>query len=173
MAEGEDVHHSTELYLDRLGRCPADAWTARERRVLDRFALACFDVVLCPDTRAMRAHFLDDPLTVLLMFDIGGIDIDPLLELWLRCEAPQSTIQFVEATYWDFWEHREYCNAFAADRPAFRARLREWLLEPAHRQRFAAKMLEPAFLELVPHQSQIGCTTFQTMADGVFDCLAQ
>lgn len=148
VAAGEEVHHSTELYLCRLGRCPEDAWSAQERLVLDRFAAAYFDAVLRSGASggALQIGF-DDPLSVLLMFDIGGIAVDPLLELWLRCEDPGSTIQFVDSTSMWFWDEHEVGNAFAEDRPDFRARLREWLLDPSTRACFAAKMREPAFLE--------------------------
>src|SRR5262249_10315760 len=46
LADGEEIHHSLEIALDRLGRCPADSWTDRELAALDDFALAYFDAVL-------------------------------------------------------------------------------------------------------------------------------
>ncbi|HEX7686644.1 MAG TPA: hypothetical protein VF453_03005 [Burkholderiaceae bacterium] len=172
IASGEDIHHSTELYLDRLGRCPEGTWSADERAALDRFASAFFDALLRVGTpgRGLRV-WMDTPLSVLLMFDIGGIDIGPLLDLWLRCDDPGSTVQFVESTYWDFWQGCEIRNPFAADRPAFRARVRGWLLEPANRARFVEKMLAPAFLERAREQPARGRIAFATMVEAVFDQL--
>lgn len=107
------------------------------------------------------------------MFDIGGLAIEPLLELWLHCEHPFATLQFVRTTYWDFWERCEYSNAFASDRPEFRSQIRAWLLAPEHRRRFAAKLLSPEFLALADVQGAVGNTSFSTMVDGVFEQLVQ
>ena len=46
LAEGTEIHHSIELSLDRLGRCPKGSWNEGEQEVLDRFASAYFDCVL-------------------------------------------------------------------------------------------------------------------------------
>ncbi|WP_157359979.1 hypothetical protein [Caldimonas brevitalea] len=77
------------------------------------------------------------------------------------------------ATYCDFWEQREYGNAFAGDRPEFRGKIREWLLNADHRQRFAAKLLSPEFQALAERQPSIARTAFCSMADTVFDQLMQ
>jgi hypothetical protein len=99
LAEGANIHHSIELSLDRLGRCPQGSWTQAQQTALSRFALAYFDVVLVGGPLGDGVHrLLDDPLSVLLMFDIGALDIEPLLEHWLRCEHPYSTVQFVQTT---------------------------------------------------------------------------
>jgi len=174
LAEGADVHHSLELSLDRLGRCPEGSWTEAEQGVLDRFALAYFDAVLRggPLGQGVR-QWLDDPLSVLLMFDIGGLDIAPLLDLWLRCDDAVSTIQFVDATYWNFWAQRKYSNAFASDRPRFLQQISAWLIEPAHRRRFADKLLSADFLRAAQLQPPVGRTPFSVMTDGVFDELTQ
>ena len=123
LADGEEVHHSLEIALDRLGRCPADSWNADERAALDRFALAYFDAVLYGP---LAHRWFDDPLSVLLMLHIGGLSITPLLQRWEECEHPSSTVQYVRATYWDFWSDHRYRNAFADDKarvPAGGARL--------------------------------------------------
>lgn len=132
LAEGADIHHSIELSLDRLGRCPPGSWTREEQAALSSYA-----------------------------------------EHWLKCEHPCSTVQFVRTTYWDFWEHREYSNAFASDRPDFRRKVRMWLLDPAHRNRFAGKILSADFLALAEVQAPVGHTSFSTMVEGVFEQLTQ
>jgi len=174
LAEGAEIHHSIELSLDRLGRCPQGSWTQEEQVVVDRFAIAYFDVILrgSPLDRGCR-RWLDDPLSVLLMFDIGELVIEPLLEFWLQCEHPYATLQFVQTTYWNFWEHCEYSNAFASDRPEFRRKIRGWLLDPEHRQRFATKLASPEFLALAEVQHPVGHTSFSTMVEGVFEQLVQ
>ena len=174
LAEGLEIHHSIELSLDRLGRCPAGSWTREEQAALDRYALDYFDTVLCNGLLGEGARrFLDDPLSVLLMFDIGAIAIDPLLNHWLKSDDPLSTIQFVQSTYWDFWQDRDYRNAFASGRPDFRRTIRDWLLDPAHRKQFAAKLLAPSFLTLAETQSPVGNMPFSILVDGVFEQLTQ
>jgi hypothetical protein len=174
LAEGEEIHHSIELSLDRLGRCPQDSWTQQQHAALSRYALAYFDLVLCGAPMGASGRRLkDDPLSVVLMFDIGALDTEPLLTHWLHCENPYSTIQFVQTTYWDFWEDCDYSNAFASDRPDFRQRIRAWLLHPEHRKRFAAKMLSTDFLAQAEAQPSTGHTSFSTMIDGVFAQLTQ
>lgn len=168
VAAGEELHHSTELFLDRVGRCPAGTFDAAQRHVLDRFALGLFAQALDAERTWDR-----EPLSLLLMFDIGGIDVAPLLALWAERETPESIVHYVHDTYWDFWPARNYENAFADDRPAFGARLRDWLLDPANQARFAAKLMAPDFLALAARQGKTGCMPFTTMVDAVFDQLTQ
>lgn len=168
VALGEEIHHSTELFLDRLGRCPEGTWSTKERQVLDAFAAAYFEGVLRED--ALRRF--DGPLDILLMFDIGGFDVAPLLDAWLACEDPRATALFVEATYFHFWECTDYVNAFATNRPAFRAQLRAWILEPANRLRFAEKLLASDFEALATQRQAVGRMSFATMVDAVYDQLA-
>lgn len=174
LAAGEDVHHSIELSLDRLGRCPPGCWNDIELAALDRFALAYFDDVLHGSSSGEgEGPWREDPLSVLLMFDIGGQDIRPLLDLWLHSSDPASTWQHVATTYWDFWKHREYENAFATDRPEFRTEIREWLLDPAHRQLFVERLLAPDFQDFVAGRPADSCMPASTLVESVFDHLTQ
>jgi hypothetical protein len=174
LAEGDQIHHSLELSLDRLGRCPQGSWTPEQQSTLSRYALAYFDAILIGGPLSGGvSRWLDDPLSVLLMFDIGALETEPLLEHWLKCEHPFSTVQFVQTTYWDFWRHREYSNAFATSRPDFRQKVRAWLLHPEHRRKFALKMLSSDFLVLAEALPPTGHTTFDTMIEGVFEQLTQ
>lgn len=168
IALGEEVHHSTELYLDRIGRCPPDAFSEAERALLNRFALTCFADLLA----SLDQPQPDDPLSVLLMFHIGGLQIEPLLDYWLNCQDPQSTVHYVEASYWQFWEGREVSTPFAQDRPDFRQSIRQWMLAPAHRAVFADKLMQPEFLQLVDDRRDSGRMTFGVLVDAVFDQLS-
>ena len=161
LAEGAEIHHSMEVSLDRLGRCPAGSWNGEERAALDRFALAYFDVVL----RDGVDRWPDDALTVLAMFEIGGVAIDPLLEFWLQCDAPMAAIQYVWATYFGFWDDGRYDGAFTADRPAFTERLTRWLTDADCRRRFAARLSTPEFRALAQRQHDMGPHPFTTAAE--------
>lgn len=173
IADGQEIHHSTELFLSRLGNCTPDSWRADERAVLDRFAVALFDVVLRREclTDGER-HWPEDPLVTLLMFDIGGLDIAPLLSSWQRCEHLMATTWMVETIYWDFCPNEVYSNAFATDRPAFQRRLHEWLRDPGCRDAFAAKLVAPDFQRFAATYVADGRMPFTLMVDGVFDYLA-
>jgi hypothetical protein len=167
LAQGQDLHHSLELTLDRVGRCAAGSFNARQRAALSGFALAYFDAALTSRFSALG----EDPLSMLLMIHIGGIDTQPLLDDWLVRNDPMSTVAYVDATYWNFWEVRDYTNPFAFDRPAFRHQLAEWILAPAHRARFIDKLLRPDFQQLAAAQPASGRMPFSTMVDAVFDQL--
>lgn len=170
MANDEEIHHSLEIALDRLGGCPADSWNAEEQAALDGFARAYFDAVL----HGPLAHrWCADPLSVLLMFHVGGLSIDPLLRRWEDCEHPSSTVQYVRATYWDFWEEQRYVNAFADERPEFLQRVRDWLLDPVCRRRFAERLTGPDFLAMAEHEHDTGCMSFALMTEAVFDHLTR
>ena len=51
LAEGAEIHHSIELSLDRLGRCPADTFDEAEQRVLNQFALSYFEQSIAASER--------------------------------------------------------------------------------------------------------------------------
>jgi hypothetical protein len=142
LAQGAELHHSMELYLDRVGRCEADAFTSRERQAVQDFALAYFSVGLNQWIDSERSAFQNEnAFTVLLMWDIGGVDIRPLLAHWLDHEGVVSTLHYVEATYWDYLEEgRQLGLAFAEDRPQFRETLEAWLEDAATKARFAKKI---------------------------------
>ena len=167
IAEGVDVHHSTELFLDRVGRCPAGSLVEAEREVLDQFALSYFAMSACEDHRGW-----DDPISVMLMFHIGGLKVAPLMAFWSSCDDPRSTLQFVRTTYWDFWPEQEYGNAFAADRPEFRSQLRTWLLDPLTRRQFASRLMDPQFLRQVAEEPRSGRVSLDCMVEAVFDHLS-
>lgn len=169
IAQGEEVHHSTELFLDRVGRCPADSFSEAEAAVLKRFALEYFASHLA----AGCSRLMEDSLTVLLMVHIGGLDLQPLLDYWLQCKDPQSTVQYVDAGYWLFWEYREVSNAFAESRTEFRLQIRQWMLAPAHRLVFADKLVRAEFQELAAMQPDSGRMPFKFLVDAVFDNLTQ
>jgi hypothetical protein len=168
MAEKAEIHHSTELFMTRVGRCPPGSFNEAEQLVLNRFALSYFAQAISGEET-----WVDEPLALLLMFDIGGLDISPLLDFWHRSESPESTLHFVSATYWRFWTGQDCSNAFAGDRPGFKAKLRAWMLDPGNRRRFVDKLMQPDFLRLADRQNDWGCIPCNTMVDAAFENLTQ
>lgn len=174
IAEGEEVHHSIELSLQRVGRCANGSFSQAEWDVLNRFALAYFQCALSGERQASGARrLLEEPLSILLMLHIGGVAIEPLLHLWARMDDPKAAVQFVEATYWRFWENLDYDNPFAEDQPAFKALLKRWILDPENRQSFVQKLMKPEFRRLAALQGPKGAIEFSTMVDAAFDQLTK
>lgn len=142
LAQGAELHHSTELFLDRLGRCDAAEFSKAERATIDAYALAFFGEGLAhPPSQSKDGFMGDDAFGILLMLEIGGIDIDPLLAYWLEREEPASTMHYVRASYWALGGSGGTANAFASDRPRFHETMGGWLSHPGHRQRFAERIL--------------------------------
>lgn len=173
LAQGEEIHHSIELALDRVGMCDPEVFDDAERAVLERFALAYFDCTLAGVRPGHEHRFWDGPVSVLLMFHIGGVHVGPLLTRWMRDLGPESTAIFVEAAYWELEDDGNCRNAFAKDQPGFRAILARWVTDPVNRERWARKLLAPDFLRLAEHRGGCGAVDFRTMIDGVFDRLTQ
>jgi hypothetical protein len=150
LTQGAQLHHSTELYLDRVGRCEAGAFSSRERQTLQDFALAHFSLGLEQWPPAQQSIFQgESAFDFLLMWDVAGVDIKPLLAHWLASESVASTLHYVEAVFWNYWCFgRVLSNAFADDRPGFQSTLEVWLTAPAHRARFADKLLELSAADL-------------------------
>jgi hypothetical protein len=143
LVQRQQLHHSTELFMDRWGRCDADVFTQRERSALQAFALAHFALGLEQWPNARDQAFMgDDAFTMLLMWDIGGLDIAPLLAHWLHCDSPSSALHYVEASYWNYWGWgRVLGNAFARDRTSYQGKMTAWLTAAQNRAWFANRML--------------------------------
>lgn len=172
MAGGAYLRHSTELTLDRVGRCPEGSFSAAQREAMNAFMLSYFAATLVETRSYEEARgWCDEPLTNLLMAHIGGFDLQPLLDYWLRCEEPMATIRYVRSVCRDFWQEGEISNAFADDRPTFKAQMKQWLTAPAHRAVFAQRLLREDLQALAQKQKDFGRTPFHYMVDTVFDQL--
>ena len=173
LATGEDTHHSVELALDRVGRCPAGSFDADERAVLDEFMLASFDACLRGEWTADGIWYdLEDPLALLVMADYAGIALEPLLQHWAQHPSTHATVRFVESTYWGFWPSHKITNAFASDRPRLQAVFKDWMLAPSTKAAFTKRLLQPQFLDQVEQTASNTCAPFPVMVEAVFDHLA-
>ncbi len=169
LAAGEETHHSVELTLDRVGRCPAGSFTPKKVSILNEFMLAYFDHHL--NSGAWRSG-LTDPLSLLVMADIGGLALHPLLHHWTAHPGPLSTVQFVQSTYWGFWPEQLLTNSFANDRAQLQAVFKDWALAPGTKSAFVAKLLHPDFLVLVDRVRRHPTVPFALMVEAVFDRLS-
>ncbi|MBI3228817.1 MAG: hypothetical protein HYZ45_01075, partial [Burkholderiales bacterium] len=78
LAQGCDLHHSLEITLFRLGQCEHSAFSLEERAAIDAYALAFFADGLSQWPNQANPRFMgDDAFSTLLMFEIGGIAIEP------------------------------------------------------------------------------------------------
>ncbi|MEO8388392.1 hypothetical protein [Polaromonas sp.] len=174
LANGAEVHHSTELYLDRLGNCEAGAFSAEEYAAIDAFALAYFaDCLSRHPWQSGEGYGGDAAFEFLLMFAIGGIDLKPLLDYWLKDESTAATLYYVSAGFYEFWKDQRIRNAFAEDRPEFQEVMQTWLTDESHRQTFARRILklEMNNLDQTPTCYYGSRITPQDMAETVFDLI--
>lgn len=174
LAQGAHLHHSTELYLDRLGRCDTSAFTPGEREAIQRFALGHFRAGLEQWPIDSSSLFVgENAFSILLMWDIGGVDVAPLLDHWLADVSEAATLHYIEASYWDFWESGgTFANAFADKRGSLKDRLSNWITAPGHRKAFAQRIL--ALVEKgVPNDRLPAsrCADLRQRAGEVFDAI--
>ncbi len=175
LAQGKELHHSTELYLDRLGKCPAGALSPGERAALDAFALAFFREGLGSTGREASPFDGANAFDILLMFHKGGVSIAPLLAHWLEDERDSAVLHYANASYWDFWSSREIENAFAEDHPEFREAMKAWLLAPDNRARFVQGILAVDTSTMGPpaHCTCGGCMGDRQILEAVFDLASE
>lgn len=166
LSQGVDVHHSTEIFLDRVGRVPEDTYSDAERKALDDFAFEFFAAGLKQMPFEENGYFQrDGAFSILLMFDIGGFNVKPLLEHWLRQDTEVATLHYAYSTLWHFWlDGGEIGMPFACDRPAFRETMKTWINEPKHRQLYTKRILDCA-TQLAPEVLQAGIGNYQTHED--------
>ncbi len=143
LTEGARLHHSTELYLDRLGRCDPGSFSATEQAALQGFALAYFAQGLEQWPSASDSLFQDDnAFSILLMWAYARVPLEPLLQHWLDCESDASILNFVDACYWDYaWYANQMGNAFATDQVEYKRTMEGWLNKPATKARWAEKLM--------------------------------
>jgi hypothetical protein len=142
LAQGAELHHSTELYLQRMGNCDPSEYSATERLAIDRFALAYFAEGLSQYPTGSAHRFAgSSAFDILLMFHLGGVTLEPLLAYWLQTQEPASTLHYAESSYWGFWSTQNVKNAFAQERSGFCETMQSWMLNTQHRERFAQKLL--------------------------------
>lgn len=149
MLNKQEIHHVPALCLERLGRCDPNALSDQERVILCDFAVAYFAWGLAQ----MPDHSWDvlrhaNAFDMLIMWDIAGINISPLLAHWLQHSGSAPTLHYVEAVFSDYLETgREIDDPFAEDRPEYRRQLKTWLDDKAHQavflKRVEALMEEP------------------------------
>lgn len=168
VAAGEETHHSTELTLDRVGRCPEGSFTVEETGVLAEFMLAYFDHELDDGNPAVNAS---DPLAVIIMASTAGLSVAPLLQHWTNHPGTASTALIVRSTYWDFWPDGELANPFAECGAGLRAAFKAWMLAPETREAFKAKLLQPDFLSRIDGFPCGHRVPFKVMVEAVFDQL--
>ncbi|WP_343292045.1 hypothetical protein AAHN93_07485 [Vandammella animalimorsus] len=171
IAQGKEVHHSTELYLDRLGRCPADSLSSEQWQAVQAVAQALFADCLAryPWERGgpWNGYTLFD---VLLMLHIGGLDIQPLLDLWLRTDTPQATLHYANAAWFDYWLDGCVSNAFTKDRSDYITCVDGWMRHEAHRLIFMQRLLALETTR-IPHFDRWECGCRFTPAQVIQNCI--
>lgn len=176
LAAGEEIHHSTELALQRIGNCEAGAFTGQERAAIDAFAMAYFVELLSRHAWQMNGGAGGDEIfEVLLMFDMGGIALKPLLARWLDDDSPAATLHYISAGFYDFWHEENIGNAFAEKRPEFHVVMKVWLTDAKTRKVFAQRIMNLDMKDFDQTASYYyGAELTPTdMASWIFDVIAE
>ncbi|RMX11758.1 hypothetical protein EBQ24_00465 [Allofranklinella schreckenbergeri] len=172
IAQGKEVHHSTELYLDRLGRCPRDSISPAQWQAVQAVAQALFADCLARYPWERGGPWNGCTLfDVLRMLHIGGLDIQPLLDLWLRTATPQATLHYANAAWFDYWlDGGRVNNAFVKDRPDYITCVDKWMRHEAHRLLFSQRLLALETAR-IPHFDQWKCGCRFTPAQVIQNCI--
>ena len=142
LAQGSELHHSIEVCLQRIGSCGAAAFSQKERVAIDTFALCYFTEYLNQHPWLNDDGFSpDNAFSVLLMFDYGGLALEPLLDRWLAIDCNAATLHYADASYFDFWREGKIGNAFASERLLFCETMQSWLTSSKNRECFAKRIL--------------------------------
>ena len=142
LAQGARLHHSTEIYLDRLGRCLADAYSSDEKAAVLGYARAFFAEGLAqwePDSEGLFQG--EHAFSILLMWDYAGVSIQPLLGDWLADDREAATLNFVDSYYWEYWTNGGAISNAFAEAP-FHAAMQAWLNDPQVKAAWAHKLLK-------------------------------
>ncbi len=136
LVEGKELHHSLEIYFQRVGRC-IYAFNDIEKQSWQTFANVFIKAVLTK--YPWQTH--QDMFDYVLMFTIGGVDISPLLEIWLNTDTPQATIHYIYSGYDEYWHGGKIDNSFASDNANYDNKVSEWIEDKHHRQIFAKRIV--------------------------------
>ena len=166
LSQGADVHFALELVLSNVKRCPAGTLGKAAVDVLNRFALAFFKNLLGPNQWARRWAFQhDDPVSVLAMAHLAGLDMRPLLAWWAQTDEPRASRHFVEQGFFQWWGPEAAVDAFVDDDAEFLGQLQAWLSHPDTRARFQDKLKAPDFLQLAATEPGGARLSLREMAD--------
>lgn len=151
-AQGEELHHSIEVYFRRVGECVVH-FTPTEMALWQRFCdeyLATFLNTYPYETINWKVKNIANELfNYLVMFHIGGADIQPFLAFWATQNTPQSTLNYVLNAYDQYWGNRyhtyppacSWSNEFANDYPELKIIMENWLNHPQHKAHFVDCLL--------------------------------
>lgn len=141
IARGDVLHHSTELYLGRLGRCPRGEFSPLQWQAVQAAAEAVFAESL---SRYPWQPYIHEPLftlfDVLLMWHKGGLDIQPMLDFWQRSDTPSATLQYAESAWFGYWKKGYIDNPFAEDQPHYNSLMETWLKDENYLPIFLARL---------------------------------
>lgn len=169
LIQGEELHHSPELFLSRLRDCFPDGFSDSEREAVQHTANLLFR------RRLHTFPWQDDFMLIhgslfssLAMFHNGGIDIRPMLADWRRTPNPTAAAHYVG----DMIDYRwgiGIDNAFVEDEQDFQKLMREWIEHPDHRRHFAEQILITPFPDDETYQYDYPILNWRDAAAFVFD----
>jgi hypothetical protein len=132
---GESLHHSEELYLQRLKPMQDSLASLHQKQALQVFARAYFAEFL----RKSPHEACSDAFNLLVTFHLGGFEIQLLLDDWLSADTVEATLHLAKLEYWCTGY---FDNVFCGNRNALFDQMNAWITEPKHRAIFAERFLQ-------------------------------
>jgi hypothetical protein len=134
LALGQSLHHSIEIALQRFKPMQLLLTGGVKKQALAQFALAYFSARLKSDPLEAEYCIAD----ILLMFHLGGFDMQSLLNHWLAQDTHVATLHFATM---DYWTQGSFGNAFCSKNDKFHEQMQGWILAPQTRSIFAERLL--------------------------------
>lgn len=140
--QDKELHHSTELYFQRVANCSKESFTPKEWVLWDKFANLYLDNLLKQYPYDCFDFLSDNIFTILLMFNLAHIDIEPFLMRWRRADTLQATAHYVYASWNDYW----YDDGFDSDvgfwtySDDFLKIMANWLENPKNKTKYAKRI---------------------------------
>ncbi|MBE9591603.1 hypothetical protein IM753_11625 [Moraxella sp. K127] len=142
--QGKELHHSTELYFQRVGNCSKESFTPKEWVLWDKFANLYLDNLLKQYPYECFDFLSDNIFAILLMFNLTHIDIEPFLMRWRNADTSQAIAHYIHASWMDYWFDDDGFGedvGFFGYSDDFIPLLEHWLNHPEHKSYFAQQIL--------------------------------
>ncbi|UYZ80831.1 hypothetical protein LP109_11715 [Moraxella bovis] len=126
-----------------MGNCPKGSFSTQEMALWNKFCYEYLKVLVNVYPYERLKWQQDGVFDCLLMFHIGGANIQPFLEYWETLKTPQSTINYIFSSAYDYWVNYyphpvdyKIDMVFAQDCPEFKSIMKHWLDNQKHKQHF-------------------------------------
>lgn len=141
--QDKELHHSTELYFERVKNCPKESFSPKEMALWDKFANLYLDIMITiyPDD-CFDGTRIENLFSFLLMFNLAHIDIEPFLIRWRSADTPQAVAHYVHSSWVDYWRDDGFDTdvGFWDYSDDFLKIMANWLENPKNKAKYAKQI---------------------------------